>query len=192
MEPEYLTEVLRLCREKQIYVVLDECFLDFCIGRESVVPQIEQYNRLLVVRAFTKLYAIPGVRLGYLVCSNEALLEKVRRHLPEWNVSVPAQAAGLGCLEQENYVQETRAYVARERAYLSDCLKRAGIRVFESEADFLLIYSRIPLYTMLLEKGILIRDCSNFEGLSEGYYRVAVRSHEENEELGKAVGECVL
>ena len=89
-------------------------------------------------------------------------------------------------------MQETRAYVARERAYLSDCLKRAGIRVFESEADFLLIYSRIPLYTKLLEKGILIRDCSNFEGLSEGYYRVAVRSHEENEELGKAVGECVL
>ena len=86
---------------------------------------------------------------------------------------------------------KTREYIRTERKILSENLKNTGIRVFDGEADFLLIYTDIPLYGELLKRGILIRDCQNFRGLTEGYYRVAVKTREENIRLWKEAGECI-
>ena len=93
MGREYLPELLEHCRQQGITVVLDECFIEFCeTDREqpkSLLGKIDQYMRIYsLVRAFTKSFAMPGVRLGYLVCSNAELREKIRRQLPEWNLSV--------------------------------------------------------------------------------------------------------
>lgn len=191
MGKAYLKEVLKICKDRGIYVVLDECFIEFCGGAYSMLSEIEEYENLLLVRAFTKLYAIPGVRLGYLVCSDGALLERVRRQLPEWNVSVFAQEAGIACAGQPAFVARTVEYVKKERQFLSDRMKGLGLRVFSSEANFILLYSDRPLYRQLLQRGILIRDCGNFRGLSEGYYRIAVRNREENERLWETVGVCI-
>ena len=145
---------------------------------------MDQYENLLLVRAFTKSFAMPGVRLGYLVCSNEGLREKIRRQLPEWNLSVFAQRAGIVCAERaEEYLRDTVEYVKTERAYLREGLEALDIRVVSGEADFLLLYTTQPIYDRLLAKGILIRNCENFRGLGEGYYRIAVKKHEENEVL---------
>ena len=131
-----------------------------------------------------KSFAMPGVRLGYLVCSNEGLREKIRRQLPEWNLSVFAQRAGIVCAEQaEQYLQDTVEYVKTKRAYLREGLEALGIRVVSGEADFLLLYTKQPIYDRLLAKGILIRNCENFRGLGESYYRIAVKKQEENEVL---------
>ena len=185
---EYLRELLEHCRQQGIIVVLDECFIEFCeTDREqprSLLGKIDQYENLLLVRAFTKSFAMPGVRLGYLVCSNEGLREKIRRQLPEWNLSVFAQRAGIVCAEQaEQYLQDTVEYVKTKRAYLREGLEALGIRVVSGEADFLLLYTTQPIYDRLLAKGILIRNCENFRGLGEGYYRIAVKKQEENEVL---------
>ena len=80
MEKEYLKKLLTVCREKKILVVLDECFIEFCGSGFSMLSWIEEYDNLLLVHAFTKIYAIPGVRLGYLLCSNRLLLEKITRN----------------------------------------------------------------------------------------------------------------
>lgn len=128
------------------------------------------YDNLIVVRAFTKLFAIPGVRLGYMLSKNEAVKQKVQRNLPEWNVSVLAQMAGEACIRESEYIKETASYVSRQRRLLSDGLKRLGFKVYKSDADFILFHSRLPLYDILLNKGILIRDCSNYVGLSQGYF----------------------
>ena len=185
---EYLRELLEHCRQQGIMVVLDECFIEFCeTDREqprSMLGKIDQYENLLLVRAFTKSFAMPGVRLGYLVCSNEGLREKIRRQLPEWNLSVFAQRAGIVCAGQaEQYLQDTVEYVKTERTYLRERLEALGIRVVSGEADFLLLYTTQPIYDRLLAKGILIRNCENFRGLGESYYRIAVKKHDENEVL---------
>lgn len=188
MNTEYLHQLLEHCRQQGIIVVLDECFVEFCeTDREqpkSMLGETWQYDNLLLVRAFTKSFAMPGVRLGYLVCSNAELREKIRRQLPEWNLSVFAQRAGIACAEQaEGHLQNTVEYVKTERAYLRKGLEKLGIRVVPGEADFLLLYTTQPIYDRLLAKGILIRNCENFRGLGAGYYRIAVKKHEENEVL---------
>ena len=111
--------------------------------------------------------------------------------LPEWNLSTFAQAAGVAAAGEETYVRESAAYLRDERIRLTSELRKMGIQVFDSEVNYILIYSEAPLYDRLLGKKILIRDCSNFAGLGRGYYRVAVRTREENDKLVKAIGECI-
>lgn len=191
LDKSYLKKVLEICEEKNIIVVLDECFIEFCGNAYSMLSEIDQYKNLLLVRAFTKIYAIPGVRLGYLIGSNTTLLENIARQLPEWNLSTFAQEAGISCLNQWDYLEKTINIVKQERAFLSEKLKELGIQVFESEANFLLIHSEVDLYEKLLHRGILIRNCENFNGLSKGYVRIAVKLRNENETLWKAIGECI-
>ena len=191
MNRDYLNKLLERCKEKKIYVVLDECFIEFCGTECSALPWIEKYPNLLLVRAFTKIYAIPGVRLGDLICSNRSLLEKIRTQIPEWNLSVFAQEAGVACAGKTAYLEKTVNYVKNEREFLAEGLKKFGFRVFPGEANFLLIHSEKPLYEKLLGKGILIRDCMNFKGLTKGYYRIAVKKRQDNEKLLKAIGECI-
>lgn len=187
----FMKQIIGHCKEKHIYVVADECFMDFCEKNYSVLPLLCDYDNLIVVRAFTKLFAIPGVRLGYMLSKNEAVRQKVQRNLPEWNVSVLAQMAGEACIMESEYIKETASYVSGQRRLLSDGLKKLGFKVYKSDADFILFYSKLPLYDILLNKGILIRDCSNYVGLSEGYFRVAVKTFNENVRLLKVIGECI-
>lgn len=187
----FMKQIIGHCKEKHIYVVADECFMGFCEKNYSVLSLLCDYDNLIVVRAFTKLFAIPGVRLGYMLSKNEAVRQKVQRNLPEWNVSVLAQMAGEACIRESEYIKETASYVSGQRRLLSDGLKKLGFKVYKSDADFILFYSKLPLYDILLNKGILIRDCSNYVGLSEGYFRVAVKTFDENVRLLKVIGECI-
>lgn len=187
----FMKQIIGHCKQKHIYVVADECFMGFCEKNYSVLSLLCDYDNLIVVRAFTKLFAIPGVRLGYMLSKNETVRQKVQRNLPEWNVSVLAQMAGDACIMESEYIKETASYVSRQRRLLSDGLKKLGFKVYKSDADFILFYSNLPLYDILLNKGILIRDCSNYVGLSEGYFRVAVKTYDENVRLLKVIGECI-
>lgn len=148
---------------------------------------IEDFDNLILVRAFTKVFAIPGVRLGYLVCKNDRILMRIASQLPEWNLSCFAQAAGCVCARQKEFLAETERLTAAERQFLEEGLRRIGFQVFPSRANFLLVYSKDPLYEKLLEQGILIRDCSNFRGLCRGFYRIAVKGRRENEILLNAM-----
>lgn len=193
---EYLVRVLEKCRQKNILVVLDECFIEFCQGKNLLLDALDKYSNLIVIRAFTKIFAIPGVRLGYMLCSDKVLLQKVKAHIPEWNLSTFAQWAGLCCMGQDEYISKTIECVKTERDFLTHGIKELEakglqIRAYESDANFILIKTDIPLYDRLLQKKILIRDCENFQGLSKGYYRIAVKLRSENEKLLKAIGECV-
>ena len=127
-------------------MVVDECFISFCEGAVSLISEIEKYQNLLLVQAFTKSYAIPGVRLGYLMSSNHTLVQSIAKQLPEWNLSVFAQKAGIACVEETAYLAETVAYVQREREYLTDGLKKLGVHVFSGAGNFILFYTEMPLY----------------------------------------------
>lgn len=191
IDGQLLEELIIHCEAREITVVLDECFIEFCKESHSMLSQIERFANLIVVRAFTKIFAIPGVRLGYLACQNEALLALIRRQLPEWNFSSFAQAAGCAGARQTAFIQETVTYVDAQRKLLEEGLKKLGMTVYPSATNFILMKSSIPLYELLLEQGILIRDCANFRGLSKGFYRIAVKRQEENERLLKVLKNCL-
>lgn len=185
VEPELLEKIAERCQKNGVTLILDECFVTFTGEEErySFLKKYRNYPGVVIVRAFTKLYAMPGVRLGYLVCRDIALTEAVRGDLPEWNLSVFAQQAGCVACGQRAYVKHSVTFVCRERDWLREQLLKIGITVFASNANFLMIKDGRPLAKELLKKGILIRDCSNYRGLSGGYYRIAVRRREENERL---------
>lgn len=189
INPQLLEKIMERCRRQEIKVVLDECFLSFLPDNRSrsMISHVNQYPNVMVLRAFTKIFAIPGVRLGYLVGSDEMLMEQISDQLPEWNVSLLAQKAGIAALQQTEFLSETIGAVAKERSYLEQELKNMGIQVLPGEANFMLLYTQKPLYEKLLNRGILVRDCSNYIGLEQGYYRIAVKTRQENEQLLKEI-----
>ena len=187
LDKEMMQELLLHCRDKRIYVVVDECFIEFCGNQFSLLSEIWKSEHLILVRAFTKIFTIPGVRIGYLVCKSKAVRTKIAGQLPEWNLSCFAQEAGCICAEQIEFISETESYIEKERQFMEKRLIQMGFQIFSSMANFITIYSDIPLYDGLLEKGILIRDCNNFRGLGKGFYRSAVKSRKENETLAMAI-----
>lgn len=185
-----MAEILKKCKEKNIFLVVDECFMDFCIaGRDnSLLPYCTTYKNLLVVKAFTKLYAMPGLRLGYGISTNQDLMQAMKEAVQPWNISTPAQYAGIAALQEKEYVKDTIAYIAMERTYLINEIRQNQLaeKIFPTEANYLLIKADEELGNELLKRGFVIRDCSNYRNLTSGYYRLAVRTREENVKLIEA------
>lgn len=185
-----LREIADACRTAGTMLLVDECFLALSGGDEDSLIHCIRSEALpaVVLRAFTKTFAIPGVRLGYAVCS-APMAERIQRELPEWNLSVFAQYAGRAALETvaggtSGYLAASVEMIAREREFLSEELEKLGFRVFPSDANYILFQSRDwELHQKLLDKGILIRDCRDYHGLTAGFYRTAVRTHRENTAL---------
>ena len=191
--PALLESILALCERRGGWLFVDECFLELSDGGRgtSLAPLLRPGRRLFLLRAFTKSYAMAGLRLGYCLCGEGALLERMGRQTQPWNVSVPAQAAGLAALGEEAYLRESRALIQSERRYLREGLEALGLTVCSSQANYLLVKSPAELSGPLLDRGILIRDCANYRGLGPGWYRTAVRRREENRTLLNALGEIL-
>lgn len=189
MDGDLLNRIIKQCTAVGAVLVIDECFMDFVEGGGGVGPKLEE--RVMVLKAFTKIYAMAGLRLGYLLCGSAALARKIQSRGQCWSVSVPAQIAGIAALGEQEYVSKTAPLIAKERAYLSGCLKNCGFKVYPSEANFILFCCPLPLDELLLNENIAIRNCSNYMGLGAGYFRIAVRTHEENRVLVKAIERCM-
>ena len=186
IDRDMLIKILDRCKKQNIVVILDECFLEFLDepNRYEMSDLRGEYPNLLIIKAFTKIFSMPGLRLGYAISSNQDILEEMSWKLQQWNVSVPAQMAGVAALEKpKEYIRQTREYVSGQREYMRNILKMMGYVVFASKANYLFFKGRPGLEKEALEAGFLIRDCQNYEGLSEGFYRIAVRTKEENERL---------
>lgn len=186
IEPGLLKQILDICKERKIRVVLDLCFLDFLENEEraDAVAYSADYPNLFILKAFTKTYAMAGLRLGYGITADTCLLKKMREHIQPWNVSIPAQMAGTAALKETEYVCHTRKLITRERGWLKEKLAELGFTVYTSKANFIFFKGPAGLTEKCAREGILIRDCGNYRGLEEqGYYRIAVRTHEENTEL---------
>ena len=186
-----LVRALERCRAVDALLVVDECFCDFLDdpGAFTMKGLLGKYPNLLILKAFTKLYAMAGLRLGYCLCSDRALLDAMRGAGQPWAVSGPAQAAGIAALRETEYVQAVRALIRTERPRLAGELARLGFRVIPGEANYLLFHTKTPLIQPLRERGILLRDCGNYHGLESGWYRTAVRTAEENRRLIAALEE---
>ena len=185
-----LVKLAERCEETGTFLCVDECFLPFLSEEPALTMkrETERFPHLIILRAFTKVYGMPGLRLGYLMTGNRKLAEQLKEKLPPWNVSLPAQMAGIAALKAEGYLEKTRELLRTEKEKLvSVLLETVADRVYPGSANFLLFHGREGLKEELLTRKILIRDCSNFRGLSKGYYRICIRTGEENEKLGKVL-----
>ena len=189
IDGELLRQICEKCRANDIVFLCDECFIDFT---ENAAHAEQFMNRnVVVLKAFTKIYAMAGLRLGYALFGDVVLAEKVRKNGQFWSVSAPAQTAGEAALDEKNYLEKTLELVKKEREFLTERLQNFGFKVYLSEANFILFYTKLPLDEMLLQEKILIRNCANFSGLTDGFFRIAVRSHEENFALVSAIERCL-
>lgn len=184
---ETLADISVRCLRNGTVFLCDECFIDLCEAPEEHTAKQFMNENMIILKAFTKTYAMAGLRLGYALFGSAELAAKVRDSGQFWNVSTVAQAAGIAALGEREYVSDAVKIIAAERGYLSGKLKRQGFTVCPSDANFILFRCGLPLDEMLLNECILIRNCSGFAGLGEGYFRVAVKLHEENEKLMKAI-----
>lgn len=187
--PELLEKILAVCSEQETFVFADECFLDLTSGGKSLKPFLSRYPQLFILKAFTKSCGMAGVRLGYGLCADTDVLRDMSAAAPPWNVSSLAQAAGIAALRETEFLEKTRALVQKERAWLAEELAALGYRVIPSDANYLLFRAAPGLDGALREKGILLRNCENYRGLCSGWYRAAVRTHEENEALIRTIRE---
>lgn len=187
LNTEIMKTISDICIKKNIYFLCDECFLDFV--RDSRSKSIFNFmnNRVIILKAFTKIYAMAGLRLGYALFGDKELAEKVKYSGQCWNVSVSAQLAGIQALKETDYISRTVSFIETERRFLFKNLKRIGIKAYKSETNFILLYTEKPIDRLLAERKIKIRNCENFEGLGKNYYRIAVRTHKENMILIKAL-----
>lgn len=188
-----LLKAAQFCEKFQIRLVVDECFGGLLEDPEahSVIKETVRYPHLIVVRAFTKTFAMPGLRLGYGVTSDTGLKEKMEQMRQPWSVSIPAQEAGIAALDEEARVREAARLISEERRFLEEQLERLGIETISSEANYILMYSERDLFHELKKDNILIRDCSDYRGLTKGWYRIAVRKRKENQILIRSLEKIV-
>ena len=165
-------------------LVVDECFLD-CLPDHALhtAKGLLGEGDLVILKAFTKLYGMAGVRLGYCLCSDTELLARMRAAGQPWAVSSLAQAAGIAALDETEYVAKVRALIEAQRPVLADGLRALGLRVIEGRANYLLFRAPEALGEALRRKGAVLRSCGNYPGLDASWYRTAVRTENENRQL---------
>ena len=189
---EDMEKCLEFADRNGMYVILDQSFylLSEKGRNEADIAQlINKYNRLFIVRSFTKLFSVPGIRMGYVI-SSEKNIKILERNLPEWDLSIPADLmmqAGIDELTETDFVNESLDMIKKEREYLEKSLKTAGLFVYPSDTVFIMFKGPRSLYDRLLEKGILIRRLESDDRENTSLYRIAVRDLEANTQLTEAI-----
>ena len=191
--PALVERLVRRCAECGAVLVVDECFLDFLPDRDAWTAKqlLRDTPQLIILKAFTKLYAMAGVRLGYALCGDATLLEKMRGAGQPWAVSSLAQAAGLAALQETAYAGAVRALIAEQRPRMAAGLRALGLRVMDGQANYLLFRATPDFGEKLRRRGAVVRSCANYPGLDAAWYRTAVRTAEENTRLLQIMGEIL-
>ncbi|MBI2126574.1 MAG: aminotransferase class I/II-fold pyridoxal phosphate-dependent enzyme [Thaumarchaeota archaeon] len=195
---EILVEVLNWGASHNLFVIVDEGFIEFSSEPESsALGLIHDYPNLFIIRSLTKFYGLAGLRVGYGIGS-EDLVSLMERAKPPWSVNCLAEVAAIAALKDTTFPIRTRSLIDKEREFLFKEIGRIrGFRPFKPEANFILVNTRGTHLTgpeikkRILESGILVRDCSSFRGLDDYYIRVAVRTRQDNKKLLECLRQVV-
>ncbi|WP_366924631.1 threonine-phosphate decarboxylase CobD [Metallumcola ferriviriculae] len=184
-----MINVIEFCEAHGVTVVVDESFRDFVSNMPSVIPYAAQYKCLVVIYSMTKFFALPGLRLGCAVADPQ-IMDEIKELRDPWSVNVLAQIAGKQALQEKNYIIRSKKLVETEKEYLFGGLKEVpGLQPYYPAANYIFVdvsgtgLASTALRKLLINEGIVIRDCSTYPTLNTGYIRVAVRLREENHTL---------
>jgi L-threonine-O-3-phosphate decarboxylase len=196
---ETLTGIIERALEQDSLVFLDEDFLEFVENEKalSLINKIKSYPNLFILRSFTKIFGLTGLRVGYGIASEEIINVLLCAKIP-WNVNCLAQAAAVAALKDQEHLRVTRELIKKEKTQLlTELAEIKSFKIFQPDANFFFIDIRksgltaTELKNKLLREGILIRDCTSFRGLDQYYIRVAVKTRVENEQLIEALKRTV-
>ncbi|MFQ5559865.1 MAG: pyridoxal phosphate-dependent aminotransferase, partial [Nitrospinota bacterium] len=194
-----LQGLIEACEQKGAWLIIDEAFIDFVPDseKETQVQTSLTKKHLIIIRSFTKYFAIPGLRLGYMV-ANEGVTRKVSNFQPPWGVNAVSEFAGISILDSGEVNEERGKWLEKEQNYFMDAFTGSSrLRLYPSAVNFFLLEllekkTNAPkVHSQLLKKGIIIRDCSNFRGLNDQFIRFCVRFREENRLLVESLKEVL-
>ncbi|MBO0961851.1 threonine-phosphate decarboxylase [Neobacillus sp. MM2021_6] len=182
-----IISLIEKCEQQKCLVILDEAFFDFLEEYESFIPYINTCSNLIIIRSMTKMFTIPGIRLGYLVAL-PAIVERLNSLQAHWSINTLALLAGELCLQDESFIQLTREYICEERKRLFTFFKQHGFVVSSSKVNFYLLKDpllddQFPLFEFLLNKAVIPRHTVNFPGLEGKWLRFAIKGREANTSL---------
>ena len=187
-----LTEVFEmaaLAQASNSLLLIDESFIEFTNESHSLRPYLAEYPAIVILHSLTKFYAIPGLRLGLLL-GDTNILKSIAVHVPTWSVNHLAQQYGIEALQDEVYRQKTRAVVAREKEWLYGAINAFDfITALPPTVNFMLLHwqpqhpSLADFMEFLENKQLLIRSCEAYDGLGQGWFRIAVKDRNRNELL---------
>lgn len=189
-----IRKVAAFCNRHHCLLILDEAFIDLTVGQqESFVAQMKTEDQVYVIRAATKFFAIPGLRLGYCITKNPRLKELLRRQEDAWSVNALANVFGQNMFADQKYIDSTHEWLNTQQPALYKALKDvSGLKVYPSSTNFFLFRcADANLRQELIQKKIIIRQCDDYPGLGSNYYRVAVKSASDNALLVKALKEVL-
>ncbi len=182
--------VLDFCEKNNKTVIIDEAFIEFTGKNDfSFLEEMENYKCIFIVRALTKFFSMPGIRMGYGITKNKELISKIEMKQNPWNVNCFAETAVKYVLKDRNYIEKSLLWIEEERKYMILNLEKINLieKVYNTYANFLLCKLKNldcnKLYQLCLEKGIAIRKCDNFKSLNEKYIRLAIKSRRDNNKI---------
>lgn len=187
-----LEEIVEIAKYAMIYkceVILDEAFLDFIDEKESFIPFLKGFPNVIVVRSMTKMYAIPGIRLGYALASKQ-IVNDIRSRMPHWNSNAIATTVGAACLLEEDYRMQAIAFAKEMREQMTIFLEKWNCIVLPSATNFICFQLPEPghsreFFEYLLAKGCVLRHTENFKGLDGKWFRVGMKESSQMEHLQK-------
>lgn len=197
--PDEVKQLAERCSDHETFLFVDEAFIELADPAQSIAHAVFDSDFVFVIRSLTKVFAVPGIRLGFGIASGK-LAELLNRARLVWNVSVPAEMIGTHLMEvcmEGDYLERSIALIKEERGYLMKELIYRGLNPLESDVNFILVdisntgMDSHEMAEKLIDHGILIRDCASFQNLDQRYIRVAVRTGEENQRLVRAVDAVV-
>lgn len=200
-EPEDMRLILSRCRERGIFVMIDETYAEFAPEDESVssVGLLCEFRNFVILRGISKFFAAPGLRLGYAMTGDSKLLTAVRERQNPWTLNSLADAAGKLMFADRDYIGKTRHLIAseRERIY-RELLTWEHIKVYRPHANFILVrilkenITSYDVFVHAVKKGLMLRDCTNFPGLEDGtFFRFCFMMPEKNTELLECLKEIL-
>ena len=187
--------LVALALQRNVYVLLDEAFIDY-VPEQSLARMTTEFPNLIVFRSVTKFHCLPGLRVAYMV-TNPDLFQSINQYMAPWLITTLASRAVSVALDDKTYAARSRAVNRDRRCTLQRNIQELGLSVYSSDANFLLfrLPSGIdPIFFwrfMITQHGIVLRSCANYEGLSAGHFRVAVRTPSDNALLATALAEAL-
>ena len=182
------------CIKRDILLIVDEAFIVLSSVEYSAWNLLDRNSNLILIRSLTKFYSIPGLRVGYGVLHPEKISKIVPRQYP-WSVNALAQAIGAEVVLDRAFQEKTRTETSCERDFVLQALNsQKEIEIFPSDANFLLFRIRgisqpELFFEYLISQYLLIRNCGNFKGLDESFFRISLRNREDNQRLVNSIKE---
>lgn len=195
-----LQSLAELCKKRGIFIMIDETYVEFApsVDEITAIPLVSIYDNLMVIRGVSKFFAAPGLRLGYGVTSNRQFLTELKKHQNPWSLNSLGAYAGELMLQDTDYINRTRELILSERSRCLAALKEFHhVKIYPAYGNFILIkickddITSFDVFEHAIKQGMMIRDCSSFEGLPGEYVRFCIMNPEDNTRLLECVAEIL-